>query len=170
VTTRAYDGIRRNGKKLNPFMPVASFAHYDDTERHALWAYPAVASRNRRGAKMNGSGEGGSRRDFFRSAVGSSRRRKVRTRTSRTRSSKGDNHEGDFPGTRCTGPLRARLVDDADADGASRWDEAAGLAGARGARKVAKKRSGGEPWTTSGSTCIKRESQICIVDGRRRDR
>jgi hypothetical protein len=32
-------GVRKNGKKLDPFMPLAAFANYDDTERHALWAY-----------------------------------------------------------------------------------------------------------------------------------
>jgi len=32
-------GIRKNGKKLDPFMPVSSFSHYDETERRALWAY-----------------------------------------------------------------------------------------------------------------------------------
>jgi hypothetical protein len=32
-------GIRKNGKTLDPFMPRASFANYDDTERRALWAY-----------------------------------------------------------------------------------------------------------------------------------
>jgi len=32
-------GIRKNGKKLDPFMPFEGFAKYDDTEKHALWAY-----------------------------------------------------------------------------------------------------------------------------------
>jgi hypothetical protein len=32
-------GVRRNGQKLDPFMPRDSFANYDDTERNALWAY-----------------------------------------------------------------------------------------------------------------------------------
>jgi hypothetical protein len=32
-------GVRKNGKKLDPFMPIGTFAKYDDTERHALWAY-----------------------------------------------------------------------------------------------------------------------------------
>jgi hypothetical protein len=32
-------GVRKNGKPLDPFMPRAAFVRYDDTERHALWAY-----------------------------------------------------------------------------------------------------------------------------------
>jgi mono/diheme cytochrome c family protein len=32
-------GIKKNGAKLDPFMPFQSFAKLDDTERHALWAY-----------------------------------------------------------------------------------------------------------------------------------
>jgi hypothetical protein len=32
-------GVRKNGKTLDPFMPRATFKNYDDTERHALWAY-----------------------------------------------------------------------------------------------------------------------------------
>jgi mono/diheme cytochrome c family protein len=32
-------GIRRNGKKLDPFMPVDAFAKYDDVQKRALWAY-----------------------------------------------------------------------------------------------------------------------------------
>jgi hypothetical protein len=32
-------GVRKNGKKLDPFMPLGAFSKYDDTERRALWAY-----------------------------------------------------------------------------------------------------------------------------------
>jgi hypothetical protein len=32
-------GERKNGKKLDPFMPLAAFKNYDDTERHAIWAF-----------------------------------------------------------------------------------------------------------------------------------
>jgi mono/diheme cytochrome c family protein len=32
-------GVRKNGKKLDPFMPLSAFSRYDETERHALWAY-----------------------------------------------------------------------------------------------------------------------------------
>ena len=32
-------GVRKNGRALDPFMPRATFANYDDTERRALWAY-----------------------------------------------------------------------------------------------------------------------------------
>jgi mono/diheme cytochrome c family protein len=32
-------GVRKNGKPLDPFMPRTEFARYDDTERHALFAY-----------------------------------------------------------------------------------------------------------------------------------
>jgi mono/diheme cytochrome c family protein len=32
-------GTRKNGKPLNPFMPREALQNYDDTERHALWAY-----------------------------------------------------------------------------------------------------------------------------------
>jgi hypothetical protein len=30
---------RKNGKPLNPFMPVENWKNFDDTEMHALWAY-----------------------------------------------------------------------------------------------------------------------------------
>jgi cytochrome c5 len=32
-------GIRRNGKRLDPFMPYESFANYDEVQKRALWAY-----------------------------------------------------------------------------------------------------------------------------------
>ena len=32
-------GVRKNGQKLNPFMPIEAFAKLDETERRALWAY-----------------------------------------------------------------------------------------------------------------------------------
>ena len=32
-------GVRKNGKKLDPFMPFEAFAKFDDVERKALWAY-----------------------------------------------------------------------------------------------------------------------------------
>jgi cytochrome c553 len=32
-------GIKKNGKKLDPFMPFASFGKMDDIEKHALWVY-----------------------------------------------------------------------------------------------------------------------------------
>jgi len=32
-------GIKKDGKKLDPFMPYESFGKLDDTEKHALWAY-----------------------------------------------------------------------------------------------------------------------------------
>jgi mono/diheme cytochrome c family protein len=32
-------GIRKNGKKIDPFMPVEALAKMNDTEKHALWAY-----------------------------------------------------------------------------------------------------------------------------------
>lgn len=32
-------GIRKNGKKLDPFMPVAAIGKMDETEKKALWAY-----------------------------------------------------------------------------------------------------------------------------------
>jgi hypothetical protein len=32
-------GVRKNGRALDPFMPLGAFARYDDTERHALFAY-----------------------------------------------------------------------------------------------------------------------------------
>ena len=32
-------GIRKNGKKLDPFMPVDAYGKLDETERHALWAF-----------------------------------------------------------------------------------------------------------------------------------
>jgi Cytochrome c len=32
-------GIKKDGKKLDPFMPFASFGKMDDIEKHALWAY-----------------------------------------------------------------------------------------------------------------------------------
>jgi cytochrome c5 len=32
-------GIRRNGRRLDPFMPTEAFAKYDDVQKRALWAY-----------------------------------------------------------------------------------------------------------------------------------
>jgi hypothetical protein len=32
-------GVRRNGRKLDPFMPYDAFAKYDETQKRALWAY-----------------------------------------------------------------------------------------------------------------------------------
>lgn len=32
-------GVRKSGRKLDPFMPVDSWKNLDDTEMHALWAY-----------------------------------------------------------------------------------------------------------------------------------
>src|SRR5262249_1655992 len=32
-------GIRKNGKQLNPLMPVTELGKFNDVERHALWAY-----------------------------------------------------------------------------------------------------------------------------------
>jgi cytochrome c553 len=32
-------GVRKNGKTLDPFMPVEAWKNFDDTEMHALWAY-----------------------------------------------------------------------------------------------------------------------------------
>jgi hypothetical protein len=44
-------GLRKNGKKLDPFMPIAAIGQCDATEKHALWAYlqtiPAMAFGNR---------------------------------------------------------------------------------------------------------------------------
>jgi mono/diheme cytochrome c family protein len=33
------EGIKKDGKKLNPFMPVETFGKMNDVERKALWAY-----------------------------------------------------------------------------------------------------------------------------------
>lgn len=32
-------GIRKNGKALDPFMPVEAWRNFDDDEMHAAWAY-----------------------------------------------------------------------------------------------------------------------------------
>jgi cytochrome c5 len=32
-------GVRKNGKTLDPFMPIEAWKNFDDTEMHALWAY-----------------------------------------------------------------------------------------------------------------------------------
>lgn len=32
-------GIKKDGKKLDPFMPVSAFGRFNETEKHALWAY-----------------------------------------------------------------------------------------------------------------------------------
>jgi hypothetical protein len=32
-------GVRKNGKTLDPFMPLGAFSRYDENERHALWDY-----------------------------------------------------------------------------------------------------------------------------------
>ena len=43
--------VRKNGKALDPFMPVESWKNFDDTELHAIWAYlqtlPATPFGNR---------------------------------------------------------------------------------------------------------------------------
>jgi len=31
--------VRKNGKSLDPFMPVEAWRNFDDTEMHAIWAY-----------------------------------------------------------------------------------------------------------------------------------
>ena len=33
------DGVKPNGQKLDPFMPIDTLSKLDDTEKHALWAY-----------------------------------------------------------------------------------------------------------------------------------
>ncbi len=33
------EGVRKNGQKLNPFMPVATTKNMNDTEMHALWEF-----------------------------------------------------------------------------------------------------------------------------------
>jgi Cytochrome C oxidase, cbb3-type, subunit III len=33
------EGIKKNGKQLDPFMPIGAFGKYDSTEKHALWAF-----------------------------------------------------------------------------------------------------------------------------------
>jgi len=33
------EGVKKNGKRLDPFMPYASFAKFDDIERRALWSF-----------------------------------------------------------------------------------------------------------------------------------
>lgn len=32
-------GVKKNGKKLDPFMPISGFGKMDETEKKALWAY-----------------------------------------------------------------------------------------------------------------------------------
>jgi hypothetical protein len=32
-------GVRKNGKALDPLMPIESWKNFDDTEMHAVWAY-----------------------------------------------------------------------------------------------------------------------------------
>jgi len=32
-------GVRKNGKKLDPFMPISAYQEFDETEKKALWAY-----------------------------------------------------------------------------------------------------------------------------------
>ena len=32
-------GVKKNGTKLNPFMPVEALGKLNDVEKHALWAY-----------------------------------------------------------------------------------------------------------------------------------
>jgi hypothetical protein len=45
------EGVRKNGKRLDPLMPYAAFGKFDDVERRALWAFlrsvPAVPFGNR---------------------------------------------------------------------------------------------------------------------------
>jgi mono/diheme cytochrome c family protein len=33
------EAVRKNGKPLNPFMPIETMKHLNDTEKQALWAY-----------------------------------------------------------------------------------------------------------------------------------
>jgi hypothetical protein len=33
------EGIRKNGKKLDPFMPITAYQKFDEVEKKALWAY-----------------------------------------------------------------------------------------------------------------------------------
>lgn len=33
------EGIRKNGKMLDPFMPISAYQHFDPVEKQALWAY-----------------------------------------------------------------------------------------------------------------------------------
>jgi mono/diheme cytochrome c family protein len=33
------EGVKKDGNKLNPFMPIEAFGKMNDVERHALWAY-----------------------------------------------------------------------------------------------------------------------------------
>ena len=44
-------GMRKNGQKLDPFMPLEMLTNMDETERKALWAYlqsvPALELGNR---------------------------------------------------------------------------------------------------------------------------
>lgn len=32
-------GVRKNGKKIDPFMPISAFGQMDETEKKALWSY-----------------------------------------------------------------------------------------------------------------------------------
>jgi hypothetical protein len=32
-------GVKKNGKKLDPFMPISGIGKMDETEKKALWAY-----------------------------------------------------------------------------------------------------------------------------------
>jgi hypothetical protein len=33
------EGVRKNGRRLDPLMPYEAFRKFDDVERHALWAF-----------------------------------------------------------------------------------------------------------------------------------
>ena len=57
-------GVRKNGKKLDPFMPLQAVAKFDDVERHALWAY--LRTLPPAPLRWPVSGEVGSRRDALR--------------------------------------------------------------------------------------------------------
>jgi len=35
----ATTGVSRNGRRLNPFMPIEALSHMNETEMHALWVY-----------------------------------------------------------------------------------------------------------------------------------
>ena len=37
--TLLHSGKRKNGKQLDPFMPVQAFGNLSELESHALWAY-----------------------------------------------------------------------------------------------------------------------------------
>jgi mono/diheme cytochrome c family protein len=46
--------VRKDGSKLDPFMPIEAWSHFDDVEMHALWAYLRTLAPTPFGNRLQG--------------------------------------------------------------------------------------------------------------------